>query len=158
MNQQILGRTEKSFCSDWDEVIPDIYIMGGVLGGGVHPVAAVAADAEIFDVLEPGSHGTTYEANPLACAVALAALGIVEQENLSQRSCKLGKYFANRLRELRGSAVKKVRGHSLFIGVELTGLVKMYCEHLREQGILCKGGGMNTIRLVPPPCDHKGRA
>lgn len=144
------GRTGKSFCSDWEEVTPDIYIMGKALGGGVYPVAAVAADAEIFDVLEPGSHGTTYGANPLACAVALAALDVVEQENLPQRSCELGEYFAHDLRKLRGSAIKEVRGRGLFIGVELTGPVKTYCERLRHQGILCKGGGMNTIRLVPP--------
>jgi len=145
-----LGRTGRLFCCDWEEVVPDIYILGKALGGGLYPVSAVAADADILDVLEPGSHGTTYGANPLACAVALAALDVVEQENLPQRSCELGEYFASRIRNLQSPLIKEVRGRGLFIGVELTEPGEPYCEALREQGILCKGGGMNTIRLVPP--------
>ena len=144
------GRTGRLFCCDWEGVEPDVYIMGKALGGGVYPVSAVAANGEIFDVLGPGSHGTTYGANPLACAVALAALDVVEQENLPQRSHELGEYFIRGLMNLPGAAIRAVRGRGLYIGVELTEPAGPYCERLREQGILCKSSGMNVLRLVPP--------
>jgi len=145
-----LGRTGKRFCCDWEDVEPDIYILGKALGGGIYPVSAVAANAEILGLLEPGSHGTTYGANALACAVAFASLDVVEREGLAQRALELGTYFLDRLRGLRSAVIREVRGLGLFIGLELTSAVEPYCENLRARGILCKGAGMNTIRLTPP--------
>ena len=145
-----LGRTGKRFCCDWEDVEPDIYILGKALGGGIYPVSAVAANVEILGLLEPGSHGTTYGANPLACAVAFASLDVVEREGLAQRALELGTYFLDCLRGLRSAVISEVRGQGLFIGLELAFAVEPYCEDLRAHGILCKGAGMNTIRLTPP--------
>ncbi len=144
------GRTGKRFCCDWEGMDPDVYILGKALGGGIYPVSAISADAEALGVLEPGSHGTTYGANALACAVALAALDVVEEEALAERALELGGYFTDRLRELDSPLVKDVRGRGLFLGLELTRPVEPYCEELRKRGILCKGMGSNTVRLVPP--------
>jgi ornithine--oxo-acid transaminase len=144
------GRTGKRFCCDWEGMDPDVYILGKALGGGIYPVSAISADAEALGVLEPGSHGTTYGANALACAVALAALDVVEEEALAERALELGGYFTDRLRELNSPLVKDVRGRGLFLGLELTRPVEPYCEELRKRGILCKGMGSNTVRLVPP--------
>ena len=144
------GRTGRRFCCDWEEVAPDIYVLGKALGGGTYPVSAIAANVEVLSVLEPGSHGTTYGANALACAVAFAALDVVEREGLAQRALELGTYFLDRLRALHSPVVREVRGLGLFVGLELGSAIEPYCESLREHGILCKGAGMNTIRLTPP--------
>ncbi len=143
------GRTGKRFCCDWEGVTPDIYILGKALGAGVYPVSAVAADEEVLGVLGPGSHGTTYGANPLACAVALAALDVIEEEALAERAHVLGEYFADRLRGLSSPVIKDIRGRGLFIGLELTRPVEPYCAELRRRGILCAGMGPN-FRLLPP--------
>jgi ornithine--oxo-acid transaminase len=100
-------------------------------------------------VLGPGSHGTTYGANPLACAVALAALDVIEEEALAERALELGEYFADRLRGLSSPVIKDVRGRGLFIGLELTRPVEPYRAELRRRGILCAGMGLN-FRLLPP--------
>ena len=124
--------------------------MGKALGGGVLAISAVAADEEILGVFEPGSHGSTFGGNPLACAVAVAALDVTIEENLSERSLELGKYFLNKLKEIQNPIIKDVRGKGLFIGVELTTKARPYCESLKELGILCKETHENTIRFAPP--------
>lgn len=144
------GRTGKLFACDWENVKPDVYIMGKALGGGVLAISAVAADEEILGVFEPGSHGSTFGGNPLACAVAVAALDVTIEENLSERSLELGKYFLNKLKEIQNPIIKDVRGKGLFIGVELTTKARPYCESLKECGILCKETHENTIRFAPP--------
>lgn len=144
------GRTGKLFASDWENVKPDMYIMGKALGGGVFPISAVAADKEILGVFEPGSHGSTFGGNPLGCAVAIAALEVLEQEQLVQRSLTLGEYFKQKLQQIDNPVIKEVRGRGLFIGVELTGKARPYCEALKELGLLCKETHETTIRFAPP--------
>ncbi|MBM7563239.1 ornithine--oxo-acid transaminase [Paenibacillus sacheonensis] len=144
------GRTGKLFASEWEGVVPDIYIMGKALGGGVYPISGVAADEEILGVFEPGSHGSTFGGNPLGCAVAIAALDVLEDEGLVDRSLALGTYFIEQLRGLQSAAIKEVRGRGLFIGAELTVQARPYCEKLKDLGILCKETHETTIRFAPP--------
>jgi ornithine--oxo-acid transaminase len=145
-----LGRTGQLFACDWEDVTPDVYIIGKALGGGVIPVSAVAANKEILGVFEPGSHGSTFGGNPLGSAVAVAALDVIEEEGLVQRSRELGEYFLNELLKIENPSIKEVRGRGLFIGVELTTKARPYCEKLMELGLLCKETHENTIRFAPP--------
>lgn len=144
------GRTGRRFASDWEGVEPDIWIMGKALGGGVMPISAIAANAEILDLFEPGSHGSTFGGNPLACAVAVAALEVIEDEKLAERSERLGNYFMNKLQGIRSSAVREIRGRGLFIGVDLHVPARSYCEKLMSVGLLCKETHETTIRFAPP--------
>jgi ornithine--oxo-acid transaminase len=144
------GRTGKTFASDWENVTPDVYIMGKALGGGVFPVSAVAANEDILGVFNPGSHGSTFGGNPLGCAVAIAALEVLEEENLANRSLEMGKYFLERLKKIDNPAIKEIRGRGLFIGVELHGKARPFCEQLKEKGLLCKETHETTIRFAPP--------
>lgn len=145
-----LGRTGKMFACDWENVVPDIYILGKALGGGVAPVSAVAADEEILGLFEPGSHGSTFGGNPLACACAIAALEVIEEENLVQRSLEMGEYFMGKLREIKNPLIKEIRGKGLLIGLELNGKARPYCEKLMEKGLLCKDTHEAVIRFAPP--------
>ncbi len=145
-----LGRTGKVFACDWENVEPDMYIIGKALGGGVFPVSAVAADKGILGLFEPGSHGSTFGGNPLGSAVAVAALDALEEEELVQRSQDLGKYFLDKLAEIKHPLIKEVRGRGLFIGLELTTKARPYCEQLKDLGVLCKETHDHTIRFAPP--------
>jgi len=144
------GRTGKLFASDWEDVKPDMYVMGKALGGGVFPISAVAADKEILGVFDPGSHGSTFGGNPLGCAVAAAALDVLIDEGLTERSLELGQYFMDRLKEIRNPLIKEIRGRGLFIGLELKTAARPYCEQLKERGLLCKETHETTIRFAPP--------
>lgn len=144
------GRTGRKFACDWDQVVPDMFIMGKALGGGVMPISAVAADSEILDLFEPGSHGSTFGGNPLACAVASAALDVLEQERLAERSDEFGQYFVRRLEEIESPHIVEIRARGLFIGLELDGPARPYCEALMELGLLCKETHDTTIRFAPP--------
>jgi ornithine--oxo-acid transaminase len=144
------GRTGQLFACDWENVKPDMYIMGKALGGGVMPISAVAADREILGVFEPGSHGSTFGGNPLACAVAIAALDVLEEDDLPTRSRELGEYFIGELRTIENPVIKEVRGKGLFVGMELHEKARPYCEKLMVEGLLCKETHDNTIRFAPP--------
>lgn len=144
------GRTGKLFASDWEGVKPDMYIMGKALGGGVFPISAVAADQEILGVFEPGSHGSTFGGNPLGCAVAIAAMDVLEDEGLVQRSLEMGEYFLKKLQEIENPMIQEIRGRGLFIGLELKTAARPYCERLKELGLLCKETHETTIRFAPP--------
>lgn len=144
------GRTGKMFAADWEDVKPDMYIMGKALGGGVFPISAVAANREVLGVFEPGSHGSTFGGNPLGCAVAIAAMDVLTDEKLVERSSELGDYFIGKLREIQKPLIKEVRGRGLFIGLELYGAARPYCEKLKELGLLCKETHETTIRFAPP--------
>lgn len=144
------GRTGKNFACDHEDVSPDIYVLGKALGGGVLPISAVAADKEILGVFDPGSHGSTFGGNPLACAVAIAAMDVLAEERLAENSEVRGQYFIDRLRELGSGKIKEIRGRGLLIGLELTEAARPYCEKLSELGILCKETHANTIRFAPP--------
>jgi ornithine--oxo-acid transaminase len=145
-----LGRSGKMFACDWEDVIPDMYILGKALGGGVLPISCVAANRNVLGVFNPGSHGSTFGGNPLACAVSIAALNVIEEEHLVERSLKLGEYFIERLKEISNPIIKEIRGRGLFIGVELTERARPYCEKLMEQGLLCKETHESVIRFTPP--------
>lgn len=145
-----LGRTGRRFAADWEEVIPDIYIMGKALGGGVMPVSAIAGDDEVIGVFEPGSHGSTFGGNPLACAAASAALEVTVSEKLAERSEEMGLYFTKGLESIRNKAVKEIRSRGLFIGMEMDGPARSYCEAMLRMGLLCKETHENTIRFAPP--------
>lgn len=144
------GRTGKPFASDWEEVVPDMYIMGKALGGGVFPISAVAADHDILGVLTPGSHGSTFGGNPLGCAVAIAALDVIAEEDLVQRSEKLGEYLMRKLKLINNPMIKEIRGRGLFIGIELAEPARKYAEQLKKEGLLCKETHVKTLRLAPP--------
>lgn len=145
-----LGRSGKLFATDWDEVTPDMYILGKALGGGVFPISVVLADEDILSVFTTGSHGSTFGGNPLACAVSEAALDVLIDENLIERSQKLGEYFKAELEKIDSDKIKEVRGRGLFIGVELNESARPYCEALKEEGILCKETHDTVIRFAPP--------
>ncbi|MGG4267242.1 ornithine--oxo-acid transaminase [Peribacillus simplex] len=148
--QSGLGRSGKMFASDWDGVVPDMYILGKALGGGVFPISCVAANREILGVFNPGSHGSTFGGNPLACAVSIASLEVLEDEKLAERSLELGQYFMDRLKEIKNPMIKEIRGRGLFIGVELTEAARPYCEQLKEEKLLCKETHDTVIRFAPP--------
>ncbi|PJN89506.1 ornithine--oxo-acid transaminase [Bacillus sp. mrc49] len=148
--QSGLGRSGKMFASDWDGVVPDMYILGKALGGGVFPISCVAANREILGVFNPGSHGSTFGGNPLACAVSIASLEVLEEEKLAERSLELGQYFMDRLKEIKNPMIKDIRGRGLFIGVELTEAARPYCEQLKEEKLLCKETHDTVIRFAPP--------
>lgn len=145
-----LGRTGKLFACDWDNVIPDMYILGKALGGGVFPISCVAASREVLGVFEPGSHGSTFGGNPLACAVSLASLDVLLEEKLTERSLQLGEKLVNQLREIDNPMITEVRGRGLFIGIELNEPARPYCEQLKASGLLCKETHENVIRIAPP--------
>lgn len=144
------GRTGKCFACEWEDVVPDIYVLGKALGGGVYPVSAVAADHAILDLFEPGTHGSTFGGNPLACAAAIAALNVLEDEKLVSRSADLGAYMLQQLQLMSSIHIKEVRGRGLFVGIEMNGPARPYCERLMQRGILCKETHESTIRLAPP--------
>lgn len=148
--QSGLARTGKMFACDWEGVEPDILILGKALGGGVFPISCVVANEDILGVFNPGSHGSTFGGNPLACAVSMASLDVLIEEKLAERSLELGEYLLEELRKIDNPVIKEVRGKGLFIGVELTEPARPYCEQLKDKGLLCKETHENVIRFAPP--------
>ena len=145
-----LARTGKMFAVEWEDVTPDMLILGKALGGGVFPISCVVANSDVLGVFNPGSHGSTFGGNPLACAVSIAALEVLEDEKLAERSLELGNYFIEKLKTINNPMIKEVRGRGLFIGVELTEEARPYCEQLKEEGLLCKETHDTVIRFAPP--------
>lgn len=145
-----LARTGKMFASEWEDVNPDMYILGKALGGGVFPISCVVADRDVLGVFNPGSHGSTFGGNPLACAVSIASLEVLVDEELAKRSLELGTYFKEELQKIQHPSIKEVRGRGLFIGLELTEAARPYCEELKELGLLCKETHDTVIRFAPP--------
>lgn len=148
-----LGRTGKLFCYMWENIRPDIVIIGKALGGGIMPISAVLADEPILGLFKPGEHGSTFGGNPLACECALASMDVMEEEKLIERSNELGCYFIEKLKQLKFEHIKEVRGKGLLIGVELkkeAGGARKYCEALMAKGLLCKETHDHVIRFAPP--------
>ncbi|MEH7086059.1 ornithine--oxo-acid transaminase [Neobacillus drentensis] len=145
-----LARTGKMFACEWEGIEPDMYILGKALGGGVFPISCVVADKDILGVFNPGSHGSTFGGNPMACAVSIAALDVLVDEKLAEKSLELGEYFISKLKEIKNPIIKDIRGRGLFIGVELSQPARKYCEQLKEQGLLCKETHDTVIRFAPP--------
>ena len=148
-----LGRTGRLFCCEWEDVRPDVLIVGKALGGGVYPVSAAIADAEIMDVFQPGDHGSTFGGNPLGAAIGRASLRVILDEKLSERSEELGTWFMGRLRDIGSPHVEEVRGRGLMIGVvikESSGTARPFCEALQAKGMLAKETHHQVIRFAPP--------
>jgi ornithine--oxo-acid transaminase len=151
--QSGLGRSGKLFAYMHEDIKPDVVTIGKALSGGCYPVSAVLSSKEILGVFKPGDHGSTFGGNPLGCAVARESLKVLVEENLIEKSAELGKYFADKLREMNSPLVKEVRGKGLFIGVELkheAGGARKYCEGLKNLGVLCKETHEHVIRFAPP--------
>lgn len=148
--QSGLGRTGKLFSYMHDEIVPDVVIIGKALSGGFYPVSAVLSSREILGVFSPGDHGSTFGGNPLACAVARAAIRVIVDEDLAARSAELGEYALARLQAIDSAHVATVRGKGLWIAIELNSLARPFCEALKERGVLCKETHDTVIRLAPP--------
>jgi ornithine--oxo-acid transaminase len=151
--QSGLGRTGKMFAYEHEGIRPDMVILGKALSGGLYPVSVVLADDEVMDVFQPGDHGSTYGGNPVACAVAIAALDVLVDEKLAEKSAELGAFALERLAEIDSACVKELRGKGLWIGVELhkeAGGARRFCEALAAKGVLCKETHEHVIRLAPP--------
>ncbi|MFC5816627.1 ornithine--oxo-acid transaminase [Nonomuraea harbinensis] len=151
--QSGLGRTGRTFACDHEGVVPDIYVLGKALGGGVVPVSAIAADEDVLGVIKPGQHGSTFGGNPLACAVGSAVVEILRTGEFQVRAAELGGIMHARLRELVGHGVVTVRGRGLWAGVDIdpslaTG--RQVSEALMARGVLAKDTHGSTIRLAPP--------
>jgi ornithine--oxo-acid transaminase len=149
--QSGLGRTGTTFACEHENVVPDMYILGKALGGGIVPISAVVSSAEILGVFQPGQHGSTFGGNPLACAVAREVIAMLATGEYQERSAKLGAHLHNRLTSLPQHAVRQVRGRGLWAGVEFTGLSgRKVSEALAERRVLAKDTHGTTIRLAPP--------
>ncbi|HEX8066739.1 MAG TPA: ornithine--oxo-acid transaminase [Thermoleophilaceae bacterium] len=151
--QSGLGRTGRTFACDHEGVVPDVYVLGKALGGGIVPLSAVVADDEVLGVLRPGEHGSTFGGNPLACAVGREVLRLVETGEHQERSARLGARALRELREASLPLVAGVRGRGLWIGIDLVDgapPARAVCERLLDRGLLCKDTHETTIRLAPP--------
>jgi len=152
--QSGIARTGKLLACDYENVRPDMLILGKAISGGVLPVSAVLADREIMLQIKPGQHGSTFGGFPLACAVAKAALEVIRDEKLAERAFELGEYFRKELRGLKHPMIKLVRGRGLLnaIVVEPKDGIEAWdvCLKLKEKGLLCKPTHRHIIRLAPP--------
>jgi ornithine--oxo-acid transaminase len=148
------GRTGKLFCYEHEGIKPDVLIMGKALSGGVLPVSAVASNKEVLGVFKPGDHGSTFGGSPLACAVACAAMAVIRDENLADRSEELGQYFRQRLEAINSPLVASIRGKGLLNAAQLkpdaSKTARQCCEELMAKGILCKETHEDVIRFAPP--------
>jgi len=148
--QSGLGRSGKLFAFEYENIRPDVVIIGTALGGGFSPIAAVLSSKEVLGVFQPGDHGSTFGGNPLAAAVALASLDVLREEKLVERSAELGKYFLEEIRSIRSPHFREVRGRGLWIAIVLDQNARPFCEALMKKGILCKETHENIIRIAPP--------
>ncbi|MFJ9338229.1 ornithine--oxo-acid transaminase [Streptomyces sp. NPDC101733] len=152
--QSGLGRTGKTFACEHEGVVPDVYLLGKALGGGVVPVSAVVADRDVLGVFRPGEHGSTFGGNPLACAVALEVIAMLRSGEYQQRAAELGDHLHRELNLMVGAgAVTAVRGRGLWAGVDVDparGTGREISERLMERGVLVKDTHGSTIRIAPP--------
>ncbi|OGC39159.1 ornithine--oxo-acid transaminase [candidate division WOR-3 bacterium RBG_13_43_14] len=145
-----LGRTGYLLACDFEKIRPDIVIVGKALSGGFYPVSAILCDDHIMKVFKPGDHGSTFGGNPLAAAIGIAALEVIEKENLSKRARELGRWFGEELFKIDSPIIKEIRGRGLLIGVELMKPARPYCEDLMKLGILAKETHEMVVRFAPP--------
>ncbi|HEM48831.1 MAG TPA: ornithine--oxo-acid transaminase [Caldithrix sp.] len=152
--QSGLGRTGKLFAYQHEAgVKPDMIIVGKALSGGFYPVSAVLSNKQILNVFKPGSHGSTFGGNPLACAIACEALDVIIDDNLADRSAELGEYLMDLLLSIDTKYINEIRGRGLWVGIELkkeAGGARRFCEALMAEGLLCKETHEHVIRLAPP--------
>jgi ornithine--oxo-acid transaminase len=145
-----LGRTGKLFAYQHEGVTPDVLVLGKALSGGFYPVSAMLAREDVMSVFHPGDHGSTFGGNPLGCAVAIAALEVIENEALAERAATLGEKVFERLRALKSPYITEVRGKGLMVGIELNTAARPFCEALWARGVLCKETHHKVIRFAPP--------
>lgn len=148
-----LGRTGKLLAEEHEGIEADVTLIGKALSGGFYPVSAVLSNSEVLGVLKPGQHGSTFGGNPLACAVARAALKVLIEEGMIENAEAMGDYFLEGLRSIRSNIVKDVRGRGLMLAVELepeAGGARQYCYALKDRGLLAKDTHDHTIRFAPP--------
>ncbi len=148
-----LGRTGKLLAQEHEGIKADITLLGKALSGGFYPISVVLGSDEVIGVFNPGDHGSTFGANPLACAVARTAMKVLVEEDMIENATIMGEYFLSQLKTLKGPYIKEVRGKGLLIGVELTDEAKGardFCEKLMKYGLLCKETHENIIRFIPP--------
>jgi ornithine--oxo-acid transaminase len=145
-----LGRTGAWFACNHEGVQPDIYVLGKALSGGFYPVSACVGRRDVMALFTPGSHGSTFGGNPLGAAVARAALNVLRDEQLIERSERLGRVLLDALLAIKSPVVREIRGLGLLAGVELHVPARSYCEQLLERGVLCKETHEKVIRLAPP--------
>ena len=147
-----LGRTGRMLAEEHEGIEADVMLIGKALSGGFYPVSAVLSNTEILGVIQPGEHGSTFDGNPLACAVARAALTVLVEEGMIENAQHMAAYFLEGLERIQSPWIKEVRGKGLLIGVELVpeaGGARRFCERLKEDGLLCKETHENTIRFAP---------
>ena len=148
-----LGRTGKLLAEEHEGIEADLTLIGKALSGGFYPVSAVLSNTEVLGVLKPGQHGSTFGGNPLACAIARAALRVLVEEGMIENAERQGARFIEQLRSIRSPVVREVRGRGLMLAVELhpeAGGARRYCERLRDAGLLAKDTHEHTIRIAPP--------
>ena len=145
-----LGRAGAMFACEHDKVVPDLYILGKALSGGLYPVSALVGDENVLSLFTPGTHGSTFGGNPLAAAIGEAALTVLLQEKLPQRSAKLGARFLDKLKTLKHPKLKEVRGRGLMLAIEFTVPARPLVLELAKRGLLAKDTHQFTIRLAPP--------
>ncbi|MFD0683310.1 ornithine--oxo-acid transaminase [Actinomadura fibrosa] len=148
--QSGLGRTGTTFAVEHEGVVPDVYVLGKALGGGIVPVSAVVADRDVLGVFRPGQHGSTFGGNPLACAIGREVVAMLRTGEFQERSRTLGAHMHERLGGLLGGEVREVRGRGLWAGIELAGRARPVSERLMERGVLAKETHETTLRLAPP--------
>jgi ornithine--oxo-acid transaminase len=149
--QSGLGRTGTTFACEHEDVVPDMYLLGKALGGGIVPVSAVVSSRDVLGVFRPGQHGSTFGGSPLACAVGREVIALLATGEYQERSAKLGTHLHDRLSALPADEVAQVRGRGLWAGVEFTRLGgREACERLAARGVLAKDTHGTTIRLAPP--------
>ncbi|MFC5825364.1 ornithine--oxo-acid transaminase [Nonomuraea insulae] len=152
--QSGLGRTGQTFACDYEGIVPDIYVLGKALGGGVVPVSAIAANRDVLGIIHPGQHGSTFGGNPLACAVANAVIDLLNTGEIQARATKLGEVLHARLRDMVGKGgVVQVRGRGLWAGVDIhpdLGTGREFSKALLKRGVLAKDTHGSTLRLAPP--------
>ena len=151
--QSGLGRTGYTFACDHENVVPDVYILGKALGGGILPVSAVVADRDVLGVFHPGEHGSTFGGNPLACAVGRAVVGLLATGEYQARARTLGAHLHQALAKLPEKVVREVRGRGLWAGVDIDpafGTGREISERLMARGVLAKDTHGSTIRMAPP--------
>ena len=151
--QSGLGRTGTTFACEHEGVVPDVYILGKALGGGIMPLSAVVADRDVLGVFRPGEHGSTFGGNPLACAIGIEVVDMLREGTYQRRSAELGSWLIAALRHAAAPTVAEVRGRGLWVGIDLVpsaGSARSVCERLMDRGILAKDTHERTIRLAPP--------
>jgi ornithine--oxo-acid transaminase len=148
-----LGRTGKFLAEEHDGIEADLTLLGKALSGGFYPISAVLSNTEVLGVLRPGEHGSTFGGNPLACAVARAAIRALIEEGMIENAAAMGTYFLSELKRIQSPRIKEIRGRGLMIGIELfpeAGGARRYCEMLKDKGLLCKETHGHTLRISPP--------